>query len=173
MWIAKSSQSILKRARFSCQSRRLSAHPIYYSGYNLPMPLDALLYHWKYDPLIAKNIITWQTTPPRPAQTHLFPEDLPVPLQEALITLGISTLYSHQFQDWTHVREGKNIVLATGTASGKTLAYNLPVLAALLEDENARSLYLFPTKALTQDQYSNLQVVQSNIKNLKSVICNL
>jgi len=134
------------------------------------MSLDALLSQWKYDTLIAKNIVTWRTTPPRPAQTHPFPDDLPVPLREALIVLGISTLYSHQFQAWTHVREGKNIALATGTASGKTLAYNLPVLAALLEEENARALYLFPTKALTQDQYSNLQAVQSNIKNLKSAI---
>ena len=85
-------------------------------------------------------------------------------------------MYSHQSQAWAHVRAGKNVVLATGTASGKTLAYNLPVLAALLEDENARALYLFPTKALTQDQLSNLQTLQSKIpfghdvKNLESAI---
>ena len=85
-------------------------------------------------------------------------------------------MYSHQSQAWAHFRAGKNVVLATGTASGKTLAYNLPVLAALLEDENARALYLFPTKALTQDQLSNLQTLQSKIpfghdvKNLESAI---
>ena len=140
------------------------------------MSLSALLSHWKHDPLIADNIVTWRTLPPRPAQTRSFPDDLPAPLREALSAQGISSLYSHQSQAWAHFRAGKNVVLATGTASGKTLAYNLPVLAALLEDENARALYLFPTKALTQDQLSNLQTLQSKIpfghdvKNLESAI---
>ena len=116
------------------------------------MSLDALLNHWKHDPLTADNIVTWQTLPPRHAQTYPFPNDLPTPLREALSDLGIPSLYGHQFDAWRHARAGKNIVLATGTASGKTVAYNLPILASLLEDENARALYLFPTKALTQDQ---------------------
>jgi len=141
-----------------------------------PMSLDALLHHWKYDPLVAKNIVTWRTTPARVAFTHPFPKDLPVSLRETLSDLDIPSLYSHQFQAWTHVRNGENIVLATGTASGKTLAYNLPVLAAMLEDENARALYLFPTKALTQDQLSNLQSIQlkipfgHDVQNLKPSI---
>lgn len=118
------------------------------------MPLDALLGHWKHDPLTADNIVTWQTTPARAAVTHPFPDDLPAPLREALSALGIPSLYSHQSQAWTHTREGKNVVLATSTASGKTLAYNLPVLASLLENPEGRALYLFPTKALTQDQDS-------------------
>jgi len=121
------------------------------------MPLNALLNHWKHSPLIADNIVTWRTTPPRPAVMHPLPDKLPVPLRKTLSSLGISSLYGHQSQAWTHVRSGKNVVLATGTASGKTLAYNLPVLAALLEDENARALYLFPTKALTQDQLETLE----------------
>jgi DEAD/DEAH box helicase domain-containing protein len=116
------------------------------------MSIQALLDYWKRDPLTADNIVTWRTLPPRPAQAHPFPDDLPVPLREALTALGIPSLYSHQLEAWTNARAGRNIVLATGTASGKTLAYNLPVLASLLEDENARALYLFPTKALTQDQ---------------------
>jgi DEAD/DEAH box helicase domain-containing protein len=61
-------------------------------------------------------------------------------------------LYSHQAAAWRLSTAGKNIVLATGTASGKTLAYNLPVLATLLDSSSARALYLFPTKALAQDQ---------------------
>ncbi len=134
------------------------------------MSLDALLNHWKHSPLTADNIVTWRTTPPRLAVTHPFPDNLPAALRHALSSLGISTLYSHQSQAWIHIRDGKNVVLATGTASGKTLAYNLPVLAALLEDENARALYLFPTKALTQDQLSNLQSIQSKVENLKSSI---
>ncbi len=134
------------------------------------MSLDVLLRHWKHDPLTADNIVTWRTTPARAAVTHPFPDDLPAPLRTALSNLGISSLYSHQFQAWTQARTGENVVLATGTASGKTLAYNLPVLATMLEDENARALYLFPTKALTQDQASNLQILQSKIQNLKSAI---
>jgi DEAD/DEAH box helicase domain-containing protein len=141
-----------------------------YLWLNKDMPLDILLRYWKQDQLIADNIVTWRTTPPRHAITHPFPDDLPAPLREASSSLRISSLYSHQFQAWSHTRAGENIVLATGTASGKTLAYNLPVLAALLEDENARALYLFPTKALTQDQLSNLQILQSKIQNLKSSI---
>ena len=140
------------------------------------MSLDALLNHWKYDPQNAKNIVAWRTTPARAAVTHPFPDGLPAPLRDALTAMGISSLYSHQSQAWTHACNGKNVVLATSTASGKTLAYNLPVLASLLEDENARALYLFPTKALTQDQLSNLLSLQSKIPfghdvlNLKSSI---
>jgi DEAD/DEAH box helicase domain-containing protein len=67
---------------------------------------------------------------------------------------GIFDIYSHQAEAWTHARRGENVALATGTASGKTLAYNLPVFASLLDDPAARGLYLFPTKALAQDQFS-------------------
>ena len=134
------------------------------------MSLDALLNHWKHDPLTADNLVTWRTLP-RARRTRIpFPDDLPAPLRETLSALGISSLYSHQSQAWTHARAGKNVVLATSTASGKTLAYNLPVLASLLEDPDARALYLFPTKALTQDQLSNLQSLQLEIPNLKSSI---
>ncbi|MEP0805716.1 MAG: DEAD/DEAH box helicase, partial [Chloroflexota bacterium] len=107
---------------------------------------------------------------PRPAQTHPFPDDLPAPLSQALIAAGIHSLYSHQLEAWTHARAGENIILSTGTASGKTLAYNLPVFAELLSNPNARALYLFPTKALTQDQFSNLQSLQSQIVTLNSSI---
>ncbi|MCX6034208.1 MAG: DEAD/DEAH box helicase [Chloroflexi bacterium] len=67
-------------------------------------------------------------------------------------------------------RRGENVVLATGTASGKTHGYNLPVLATLLEDPETRALSLFPTKALTQDQLSGLNSFPALIKNLKSAI---
>lgn len=121
------------------------------------MPFEVLLRHWKHDPLTAGNIVTWKTTPSRAAITHPFPDNLPAPLRAALSSLGVDSLYSHQFQAWTQARAGENVVLATGTASGKTLAYNLPVLAAMLENENARALYMFPTKALTQDQLETLE----------------
>src|SRR5574341_2224232 len=134
------------------------------------MPLAPLLDFWKRDPDTAPNLVAWRTLPPRPAQTHPFPDNLPVPVKQTLIASGIHILYSHQFEAWTHTRARENIVLATGTASGKTLAYNLPVIASLLRDNNARALYLFPTKALAQDQLSGLQSIQSSLVNLKSSI---
>jgi DEAD/DEAH box helicase domain-containing protein len=111
---------------------------------------------WKQDDETAPNFFAWRTSPPRPAQTHPFPNDLPVSLRDALSTRRIDTLYSHQLSAWNHIRAGRNIILATSTASGKTLAYNLPVLAEMLQNPHARALYLFPTKALAQDQLSVL-----------------
>jgi DEAD/DEAH box helicase domain-containing protein len=127
------------------------------------MPLASVLDFWKRDPDTAPNLVAWRTLPPRPAQTHRFPEDLPAPIKQTLIAAGIHILYSHQLEAWTHSRAGENIILATGTASGKTLSYNLPVFASLLQEPNARALYLFPTKALAQDQLSNLQFLTSNL----------
>ena len=134
------------------------------------MPLASLLDFWKHDPDTAPNLVAWQTLPPRPAQIYPFPYDLPAPLKQTLLASGIHTLYSHQLEAWTHAHAGENIILATGTASGKTLSYNLPVFASLLQDSNARALYLFPTKALTQDQLSNLQSLLTNLQFLNVAI---
>ena len=128
------------------------------------MSLAALLDFWKRDPETAPNLVAWKTLPPRPAQTHPFPDDLPAPVKQTLIAAGIHTLYSHQLEAWTHARAGENVILSTGTASGKTLSYNLPVFASLIHDPNARALYIFPTKALTQDQFSNLQSLITNLQ---------
>jgi ATP-dependent helicase YprA (DUF1998 family) len=70
---------------------------------------------------------------------------------------GIRELYSHQASTAELVREGKSVVVVTPTASGKTLCYNLPVLNAVLENPDTRALYMFPTKALAQDQLAELQ----------------
>ncbi|HEX5810075.1 MAG TPA: DEAD/DEAH box helicase, partial [Anaerolineales bacterium] len=134
------------------------------------MPLASLLDYWKRDAETAPNLVAWQTLPSRPAQTGPFPDDLPVPVKQTLIAAGIHSLYSHQLEAWNHSRAGENIILSTGTASGKTLAYNLPVFASLLQDSNARALYFFPTKALTQDQLSTLESLRSKIVDLKSAI---
>ncbi|HZM21941.1 MAG TPA: DEAD/DEAH box helicase, partial [Anaerolineales bacterium] len=134
------------------------------------MSLASLLDFWKYDADTAPNLVTWRTMPPRPAQIHPFPDDLPIPIKQTLIASGIHSLYLHQLEAWTHTRAGRNIILATGTASGKTLAYNLPVFASLLQDHNARALYLFPTKALTQDQLSTLENMELGIWNLSAAI---
>src|SRR6266536_6426557 len=129
------------------------------------MPLASLLDFWKRDAQTAPNLVAWRTLPPRPAQTNPFPDDLPASVKQTLIAAGIHSLYSHQLEAWSHSRAAENIILSTGTASGKTLAYNLPVFASLLGDSNARALYLFPTKALAQDQLSNLQSLLSNLQS--------
>ncbi|HRJ76285.1 MAG TPA: DEAD/DEAH box helicase, partial [Anaerolineales bacterium] len=98
------------------------------------------------------------------------PKGMPDSIRQALSSLRIASLYSHQHSAWTQVHENKNIILSTSTASGKTLAYNLPVLAKIIEEPESRALYLFPTKALAQDQLSNLQTLQSSIVNCKSAI---
>src|SRR5512135_3570148 len=114
------------------------------------MPLLDLLQHWKSDPATSPNISTWRVQPGHPASRVDSPADLPGEIVAALRKGGIHSLYSHQAAAWVHARQGEHVVLATGTASGKTLAYNLPVMAALLRDPQARAMYLFPTKALAQ-----------------------
>jgi DEAD/DEAH box helicase domain-containing protein len=120
------------------------------------MSLQDLLSLWHTDPETGPNLPTWRTTPARPADLRPLPDDLPPRLMYSLKKGGVTSLYSHQAIAWEAARRGENIVLATGTASGKTLGYNLPILAKLLEDPSARALYLFPTKALAQDQLAVL-----------------
>lgn len=134
------------------------------------MSLDSLIQLWRTDSQTAPNLVVWRTVPPRPAETRPFPDELPAALRDALSRRGMTSLFSHQAHAWAQVRAGKNLVLATGTASGKTLAYNLPVIAALMSNPQERALYLFPTKALAQDQLSVLQRLQSSIENLQSAI---
>ncbi len=129
------------------------------------MTLASLLFHWKSDADTAPNFAAWQTLPPRPAELVPLPT-LPNPLPTALSKRGIHSLYSHQAAAFEAARRRENVVLATGTASGKTLAYNLPVLSSLIENTSSRALYLFPTKALTQDQLSVVSDQLSVIREL-------
>jgi DEAD/DEAH box helicase domain-containing protein len=85
-----------------------------------------------------------------------FPEDTDPRLRGALAARGIEQLYTHQAEAFEHVLAGRNVVTITPTASGKTLCYNGPVLDAILKDPSTRALYLFPTKALAQDQLAEL-----------------
>ncbi|HEV2492867.1 MAG TPA: DEAD/DEAH box helicase [Terriglobia bacterium] len=94
--------------------------------------------------------------PAREARLEPFPTALAPPLVEILRQRGIESLYSHQACAFELAREGKNLVVVTPTASGKTFCYNLPILNTLVENPEARALYLFPTKALAQDQLAEL-----------------
>ena len=70
--------------------------------------------------------------------------------------IGVSSLYAHQAAAWEAARRGEHVLVTTGTASGKTLAFNLPILDAIARDRKTRVLYLYPTKALAQDQFRTL-----------------
>lgn len=123
------------------------------------MALNDLLRHWRSDPGISENITAWQTATAAPAQTFPFPPNLHPNIATQLKRGGISRLYSHQLQTWESASKGANLVLTTGTASGKSLAYNLAVLDRLSRHREATALYLFPTKALAQDQSSKLHAL--------------
>jgi DEAD/DEAH box helicase domain-containing protein len=93
------------------------------------------------------------TEPEREARFAPLPEDLDPRVREAI---GVPQLYAHQRAAWNAAERGENVMVTTGTASGKTLAFNLPVLNALARQPKTRALYLYPTKALAQDQFRTL-----------------
>jgi DEAD/DEAH box helicase domain-containing protein len=128
------------------------------------MSLATLLETWRDTPGIAGNIAAWRTFPDRSGRFAPFPVDLHPDLTAALQARGIEALYTHQAATWQYVRAGRHPVIVTGTASGKTLCYNLPILDLLLRDPDARALYLFPTKALAQDQAEALRQLVNEAK---------
>jgi DEAD/DEAH box helicase domain-containing protein len=92
------------------------------------------------------------TSPATEPRTAALPDEVHPKVREALARQGIERLYSHQADAWEAARRGEHLIVTTGTASGKTLAFNLPVLDALAAEPKNRALYLYPTKALAQDQ---------------------
>ena len=92
-----------------------------------------------------------------------FPAGTDERLRAALAARGIDQLYTHQAEAFAHILAGRNVVTVTPTASGKTLCYNAPVLNAVLQDPSTRALYLFPTKALAQDQLAELHALSELI----------
>jgi DEAD/DEAH box helicase domain-containing protein len=106
-----------------------------------------------WDWLLAGEELAYRGREPgREARSEPIPDELEPKVREALLGLGIDSLYSHQSEAWRIARAGSSLIVTTGTASGKTLAFNLPVLDALAREPSARALYLYPTKALAQDQ---------------------
>jgi len=93
----------------------------------------------------------------RPPISGRLSTPLPTVLREALLSMGIRSLYSHQAEAIDHIRSGKTVVVATPTSSGKSLIYNATVVEALLTSPRAHALYLFPIKALTRDQLDTLR----------------
>src|ERR1700675_1628403 len=103
--------------------------------------------------------------PAREAQWAEFPAWVSADLVAAYAGKGIRQPYSHQAAAAEAVHAGKNVVIVTPTASGKTLCYNLPVLHQILENSDSRALYLFPTKALAQDQLAELHDLNQRLEN--------
>ena len=103
------------------------------------------------------QIVHVQDIPPREAQYGALSEPVPAPLAAVLAPEGIEQFYTHQVDAIEAVRRGDSVVVVTSTASGKTLCYNVPVIETLLRDKGARALYMFPTKALAQDQLKTLK----------------
>jgi DEAD/DEAH box helicase domain-containing protein len=123
--------------------------------------LDAL----RQDPAFMRCVTAWERIPARPTRTASWSNGLDSRLIASVRSQGIEQPYTHQAQAMAATLAGEHVVLSTATASGKTLAYNLPVLNALLNDPAACALYLFPTKALAHDQISNLQSLISNLQS--------
>lgn len=100
-----------------------------------------------------------EVLPERPATFAGVPGGLKALTVEALDRLGIDRLYTHQADAIARIRGGEDVVIVTGTASGKTLCYTIPVIETLAEDRQATMLFLYPTKALAQDQLRNLEAL--------------
>jgi DEAD/DEAH box helicase domain-containing protein len=117
-----------------------------------PGTTEAVLARLLEDPSLASAVVHHAVLPPRPADVVAFPDWLDGRIVEGLRARGVDGLYRHQAEAIEAVHAGQDVVVVTPTASGKTLCYTLPVLQALAEDPSARALFLFPTKALGQDQ---------------------
>ena len=120
------------------------------------MDVGHFLESLSHDPRFCSQLRHVEILPRREARYAALQQPLHASLQRLLNKVGIEQLYTHQVDATDAAREGQHLVVVTGTASGKTLCYNLPILEACLADADARALYLFPTKALAQDQFKGL-----------------
>ena len=120
------------------------------------------------DLLEGEEIAYTGVEPARDARSEPLPDDLDPRVASALVANGVTSLYRHQAETWEAARRGENVVVTTGTASGKSLAFNLPVLDEIAREPKSRALYLYPTKALAQDQARALS--ELGLKGLKPAI---
>ena len=120
--------------------------------WHTPSGLAAVLARWQSDPAVWRNVLLHETLSSEPASSLELPSAPASALRTALGSRGIERLYCHQQEAFALSVAGSDTVIATPTASGKSLCYNLPILHALASEPSARALYLFPTKALARDQ---------------------
>lgn len=122
-----------------------------------PRGLEAVLTKWHDEGSIARNLVVEAPIESRDARCGAIPSALHPNLRAMLERRGIRELYTHQIEAFDAARSGKHVVIATPTASGKSLCFHLPVLQALADDADARAMYLYPTKALSRDQEAGLR----------------
>ncbi|HHD11915.1 MAG TPA: DEAD/DEAH box helicase, partial [Deltaproteobacteria bacterium] len=108
-----------------------------------------------------RDVVYHRVLEPAPAEFSELKDGLNPLLEDALKRQGIERLYTHQCEAIERIRDGRNVVVMTPTASGKTLVYNIPVIESILEDSSTHALYIFPLKGLEQDQLSLLEEFQS------------
>jgi len=121
------------------------------------MNTSAFLHHLTVQPTYNAQIAHIEHIPPCDASCAELDKPLVSSLQHCLDEHGLLPLYTHQAEAINYARQGRNVMVSTSSASGKTLCYNIPVLEAILVEPRSRALYLFPTKALAQDQLRGLQ----------------
>jgi len=121
------------------------------------MNTSAFLHHLTVQPTYNAQIAHIEHIPPCDASCAELDKPLVSSLQHCLDEHGLLPLYTHQAEAINYARQGRNVMVSTSSASGKTLCYNIPVLEAILTEPRSRALYLFPTKALAQDQLRGLQ----------------
>ena len=109
--------------------------------------------------VLGDTLVHEETIPPRQGRMSTDPNRLPAAVNRIVEAAGVSTLYCHQVEGIEKVLAGKNVVISTPTASGKTLVYNAPIVASLLKNPRQRALYIFPLKALEQDQFDELKLL--------------
>ncbi|MEW9049872.1 MAG: DEAD/DEAH box helicase [Neobacillus sp.] len=128
----------------------------------LKKTLQDILADIKIDERFNENIVDWKTLEAKEAKTVRLPDDLHPSIRTSLQSRGIDKLYTHQSSAYEEIMKGNSIVAVTPTASGKTLCYNLPILQSILLNSSSRALYMFPTKALAQDQKSEInEIIQA------------
>lgn len=110
----------------------------------------------KNNPSLSRNITYIHKLPEKKAEYSDIPKTISPLLVDAIKKRCIEKLYTHQAEAIEKITEGKNVVIVTPTASGKTICYNVPVLNEMIKNPETRALYLFPTKALSQDQYNEV-----------------
>src|SRR5437660_3145159 len=125
--------------------------------------LEQILDSLARDPDFSQMVTRWERVPPRRASYAEFPAWLDGRISASLRRRGILSLYSHQADALETAHAGKHTVVVTPTASGKTLCYDLPVIDAIAKDPTARALYIFPTKALAQDQLTELERLAKDV----------
>ena len=119
------------------------------------MDITQTLENWLKEAEFADNIAFHQLIPARNAVYEPFPISIHPSVQQVLKAKSINELYSHQAQAITSLESGENIVISTGTSSGKSLCYSIPIMNQQIDQPGTTALLLFPTKALTNDQYNN------------------